>query len=246
VLERLGQRFPQLASSSPNFPAAATPPRLWPALRATGASGAALGAGLVLAGFIAGYVAKPERSIPREPPERRAASSIAADEAGSAKPPQQPLESERTEEARAAPEPAPVVDGAQQPQREHPARSASRAAAGDSRADPRRQLEQELLALQRAERALRNDSAELALALLAELDLQHPRALLGEERSATRIMASCQAGKEDATIAAERFLEGHPRSVYGDRIRAACRLESDRQKSRGAATDAAARDIDGR
>jgi hypothetical protein len=121
-----------------------------------------------------------------------------------------------------------------------------RAAAEPAPSDPRRQLEQELLALQRAERALRNDNAALALALLDELDARYARPLLGEERSATRSMAACQAGSTGAVAAARTFLDSHPRSVYGDRIRAACQLETGVRNSSDPATDGAPHDIDGR
>jgi hypothetical protein len=58
-------------------------------------------------------------------------------------------------------------------------------------------------------------------------------------------MASCRAGRPSAPDAALAFLAAHPRSVYGDRIRSSCQLETEAKKSR-AETDDAPADIDGR
>src|SRR5262245_59608082 len=74
VLELLGARFPELAASrvpalgsSSAFPQGRAPSAarngasrsaVWPAIRAAGAGGVALGVGLVAAGFVAGYIAR--------------------------------------------------------------------------------------------------------------------------------------------------------------------------------------------
>jgi hypothetical protein len=76
--------------------------------------------------------------------------------------------------------------------------------------------------LERIERALRNADAPLALALLAELDERYPKTRLVEERQAARLMAHCVAGEPDAKLAAERFLQAQPSSVYAARLRALC------------------------
>jgi outer membrane protein assembly factor BamD (BamD/ComL family) len=84
--------------------------------------------------------------------------------------------------------------------------------------------------VQRAERAIRNRDPALALSLLGELDRQHPAALLGEERTAARVMANCQAQEPTASLAAERFLRESPNSVYSDRVRALCGLAAPDRK----------------
>jgi hypothetical protein len=82
--------------------------------------------------------------------------------------------------------------------------------------------EAELALLQRSERALRARQAELALALLDELDVHYPKTRFGEERRAARILARCQAGDASALSAAQAFLQAHPRSVYSKRILETC------------------------
>ncbi len=266
VLGRLEMRFPELADgagaelessatlgrSRPDAArGGASRPGLWRAIRATGAGGAALGTGLVMAGFIAGYATRTPPQAPREPGHASAVAPVTASSSAAGEPlaDRTPPHSasDRTGSAPNGSEEDAVKDG--NAGRDGRARSPApkqTSALETAGPNPRSQLEHELFVLQRAERALRNDNAELALALLAQLDAEHPRALLGEERSATRLMASCQAGKDGAARAAHMFLERHTRSVYGDRLRAACQLETDPEKSAGAATDAAARDIDGR
>jgi hypothetical protein len=260
VLERLGVRFPELASSAgltaesnlqprpEGLRSSEAPAGFWRTIRGTGAGGVSLGAGLVAAGFIAGYAVKTELSPPREPPALQAAAPSAptASADAPAEPAPEPLP-EQSERARAASEPLGSTDpSTPRDRRARPLAPTPRAAAEPAQPDPRQQLEQELLALKRAERALRSDNAELALAVLAELDAQHPRPLLGEERTATRSMASCQANIPGAAAAARTFLDSHPRSVYGDRIRASCQLETGVRNPPGTATDVAPRDIDGR
>lgn len=256
VLERLGVRFPELASSTglpignlqQRLPSADARAGFWQTIRGTGAAGVALGAGLVAAGFVAGYTLKAEPSPPRALPNLQAAAPVEL--AASGEPPAEPATEhprrEPSEGAAEGSEPVGVSDAsAPHERRARPLASTPRAPAGPVSPGPRQQLAEELLALQRAERALRNDNAELALALLAELDARHARPLLGEERTATRIMASCQTGIPAAAAAARTFLDSHPRSVYGDRIRASCQLETGSGNPSGRATDGAPRDIDG-
>jgi hypothetical protein len=256
VLERLGVRFPELASSTglpsasslqQRLPSAEARAGFWQTIRGTGAAGVTLGAGLIALGFVAGYTLKTELSPPRELPNLQAVAP--APLAASGEPPAEPATEhplpERGEGAAAGSEAVGVPDASTPHERRARLAPTPRAAAGPALPDPREQLAQELLALQRAERALRNDNAQLALALLEELDARHARPLLGEERTATRIMASCQAGIPAAPAAARTFLESHPRSVYGDRIRASCQLETGSENPSRRATDAAPRDIDG-
>jgi len=84
---------------------------------------------------------------------------------------------------------------------------------------------QEMALLQRVERALRNEDPALVSSLLNELDAQHPRGALSEERQAARVMARCQAKDLDAGLAAQRFLLALPNSVYTDRVRSVCNVE---------------------
>jgi len=83
----------------------------------------------------------------------------------------------------------------------------------------------EMLLLQRAERAVRGESTALALMLVAELDAQHPRSEWMEERRAIELMAHCVGHATDSRPRAERFLAAHPRSVYTDRVTLLCQLE---------------------
>jgi hypothetical protein len=93
-----------------------------------------------------------------------------------------------------------------------------------------RELDQELALLQRAERAVRVGNAALALALTAELEAQHPRSRLLEERRAIELLAHCAAGATDAAPRATRFLREHPKSVYAGRVRELCHVEPSADK----------------
>ena len=81
----------------------------------------------------------------------------------------------------------------------------------------------ELLLLQRAERAVRASNSALALALIGELEENYPRSVLLEERRAIELMAHCAAGATDGAARARRFERDHPRSVYAERITELCR-----------------------
>jgi hypothetical protein len=81
----------------------------------------------------------------------------------------------------------------------------------------------ELLLLQRAERAVRSNNSALALALIGELEENYPRSVLVEERRAIELMAYCRAGATDGAARAQRFERDHPRSVYAERIAELCR-----------------------
>jgi hypothetical protein len=91
--------------------------------------------------------------------------------------------------------------------------------------------------LQRAERALRAGTPELALSFLDELDRRYPRTRFIEERSAARLMARCALAEPDARANAELFLHDRRSSVYSDRVRELCGLESEAPPSDG--TDSA-------
>ena len=224
----LARRFPELAQSAaaqaglqPAAPSAAShaaPPGPWQMLLGTGVRGVAVGLVLVGAGFVAGYAVRGSSVAP--PHEAR--------EQALAEPQRAPLASAALHAspdiaalAVAAPEPAPPVA--------EPA-SAARSSRPDSPshkpASVEPGLERELGLLRRAERALRQHDPALALALLDELEASQPSPVLLEERSATRLLARCEARESDARQQAERFLELHPHSVYGLRLATACAADA--------------------
>jgi hypothetical protein len=99
-------------------------------------------------------------------------------------------------------------------------------------------LAHEVALLQRVERAIRAHQGELALALIEEHEQRYPASALREERAAARVLAACVAapGSEagaGARAAAQRYLGGHARSVYADRVRTLCQIESGDVEVRG-------------
>jgi hypothetical protein len=183
--------------------------RGWAALKASGKSGLALGTALLGAGFLAGVLFDGARHT--EAPSVLAPPAVLAPAAAPSSTPPEP----RREPALplpVEPQPAPAP---KQRARASTARSSAAFA-------------HELALVQRAERAIRNGDPALALALLAELDHDHPRAALGEERAAARVMARCQAKEPTAPLEAERFLTDVAGSVYADRVRSLCGLTSRR------------------
>jgi hypothetical protein len=82
-------------------------------------------------------------------------------------------------------------------------------------------LSVELDALRRAQQLLHRGEAVAALGVLRELDGLVPAGALGEERAATRALATCAANGRDHARVAE-FLRRHPRSVHLARVKAAC------------------------
>lgn len=94
----------------------------------------------------------------------------------------------------------------------------SRESAEPSRLSFRQVLDQ----LRRAQQQLRNGQATMSLLLLSELDRSAGDVLL-EERNATRVLALCAAGQEEAARDVARRLEhDSPRSIYGLRLDASC------------------------
>jgi hypothetical protein len=222
------------------------------ALRASGGVGAGAGAVLLVLGFLAGYVARPpsnERSpeplglavpapdIPSVGSPSAPANGSAAALAASA-PEVAPAPGETPPEAAPRAEPAggalPVVPQARPRAKE--TRPVQRAA-GRARAESdAAHANQELLLLERAERAVRAHNPDLALVLAGEIEDRYPGSQLHEERRAIELMALCQAGSSLALELGERFARRYPGSVYGERIANEC----------GAApTNRSALDIDG-
>ncbi|MEY2934371.1 MAG: hypothetical protein RL033_5120 [Pseudomonadota bacterium] len=105
-------------------------------------------------------------------------------------------------------------------------RSAEAAPPAIHRAERANATNTELALLQRADHALRSGSPELALSFLADLERRHPVTLLGEERTAARLMAHCARSDDDgdARAEAQRFLQNRRASMYADRLRELCGL----------------------
>jgi hypothetical protein len=179
-------------------------PRGWSALKASGASGLAAGVVLLALGFAGGLLLGRQRDVPAPAPAPAAAAATTVTATASASVAEVSV-------------PAPPVEREQRV----PAPAKPRPRASAARSDA---FERELALLQRAERALRSEDPALALSLLSELERDHPRAALAEERRAARVMANCQAREPTAPLAAERFLREAPDSVYTDRVRTLCGL----------------------
>jgi type IV secretory pathway VirB2 component (pilin) len=88
-------------------------------------------------------------------------------------------------------------------------------------------LLEELELLRRAERTIRSGNSQVALGLLRDLDERFPKGQLVEERAAARVMANCQlADTGAARTQGNAYLMAHPQSVYADRVRTLCQLDS--------------------
>lgn len=84
---------------------------------------------------------------------------------------------------------------------------------------------EEVLQLERVQRALRDGYPALALAILSELDQKLPHGRLHEERSAARAVARC-AMDGSAPAVLESFTKRYPGSMYWERVAAACATKS--------------------
>lgn len=80
---------------------------------------------------------------------------------------------------------------------------------------------EEILQLERVQRALRDGYPALALAILGELDHKVPRGMLIEERTAAKIIARCSLG-ETSSAQPTAFVARYPKSMYLGRIARAC------------------------
>jgi len=204
-------------------PGAALAPVAAASHAARGQAGALLGGGLLLLGFLGGYWA---RGIDGQPPPLQVRPAVAA------------VQEAQQQEELTPDEPALVQLGPAQLR--HAARSgsarssnpaprgagASRFAATPLPGTRSSATRDELLLLQRTERAVRAGNSALALMLLGELEAQYPRSQLLEERRALELLSYCVADASDSPQRAERFLREHPRSVYAERIGALCQADA--------------------
>lgn len=170
----------------------------------------------------AASVPAPSLAVPESPPAQGAAhearplasrsdeSRASASRAGSA-----------TAEA-AAPSPAPASAAARR-QLEQRAKARARARPLATSAKSPLTLAEALQLVHRAERAIYSDNAAWALTLLDDLDERAPRAMLHEERLATRILALCAGGQvESAERLASRARQEAPSSIYGSILERVC------------------------
>ncbi len=84
-------------------------------------------------------------------------------------------------------------------------------------------VSEELVMLREAHGAIERGQGEAALNILAAHAARFPRAVLAEEREASRVLALCAAGRvESARSEGRAFLAAHPRSPFAQRIRVGC------------------------
>jgi len=88
---------------------------------------------------------------------------------------------------------------------------------------PQQKLQVELDLLKRSQQAIQAGQAQLALDLLTQLDAEHPKSSLGQEREVARVLALCGVGRVAAARqVAQRVLAASPNSLYAGRIQASC------------------------
>jgi hypothetical protein len=153
----------------------------------------------------------------------RGAAELPAQERESAEPPPSRLEPPAVSQlAKALAPRADATTNARTP-RSPPRATPAGVEPSAERAEPSRlSFRQVLDQLRRAQQQLRNGQATMSLLLLSELERSAGDVLL-EERNATRVLALCAAGQEEAARDVARRLEhDSPRSIYGMRLEASC------------------------
>jgi len=92
--------------------------------------------------------------------------------------------------------------------------------------EPVSSLAAETRLLDRARKAVAGGRPSEALVILREAESAFPRGVLGQERSALRVVALCDAGQLDAgRQAAKAFVKAHPQSALRARVESACPSE---------------------
>jgi hypothetical protein len=89
----------------------------------------------------------------------------------------------------------------------------------------------ELLLVQRVQRALARREPSLALALLSELDTHIPNGRLLEERAAGKAIALCMHSSPRAAMSLERFKRQFPDSVHLPRVVSTCAAQAIEENS---------------
>ena len=230
-----GAASPEAAPSAPASLGRALA-RRWQALLSSGGVGASVGVLLLGAGFFAGYRSSPSAPAPVAAsaiaaPVPLAAAPISAPPISAPPIPAEPVTAEPPapldSDSRAARGPLAAADDLSAVRERRPARAGRSPIEGRERSRARIERSpapEELLLLERAERALRNHNPALATALIAELTQRFPRSLLHEERRAIELMARCQAGGDASAAASLRtgFERDYPTSVYAERVARDC------------------------
>jgi hypothetical protein len=89
-------------------------------------------------------------------------------------------------------------------------------------ATPTTSLAAETEVLRQAHVALRDGNASRALALLDDWRAQHPVGALAEERTAARLIALCELGRDEGPREAAQFLSTRPSSLLAQRVAVSC------------------------
>lgn len=200
-----------------------TPARLAPAFRRTllGAAGAVL--------FGAGFVLGRLSMAPSDATARSVAATLSTPDVAvtaplraAMRPALAPAAGDASRAEPSTPEPEPRAAAGAVPPRAVPPRSArpQSPVTGQATNEP---LKEALRRLRRAQRALYDNEAARALAVLDDLDRRIAPAVLGEEREMTRILALCGTGElAEARALAERWVAAHPQSIYLARLHDSC------------------------
>jgi hypothetical protein len=172
-------------------------------------------AAFVGAGVTSGYMVNerqaPVPAVVSVPAERAATAAAPAESAALDASPAEPSE-------QAAPAPIESPKAAEPVRAEAPKRAPAEAPA----IEPSR-LAKETAALRAANDALRGGNAAQALTLLDGFNTEFPRAVLGQEATATRVAALCALDRvAEARQIGSRFLQRYPRSPVAARVRSSC------------------------
>jgi hypothetical protein len=220
---------PELSRTAPEPLGAVASGRQIPALRRAllGAGGAVLfGAGFLLGRFSAppsdatAHSAASTRVEPGAAVANAAVSNAAVSNAAVSN----AAVSNAAPAANAAPSVAPsAAEPKLQARLRSPSAPSVRSRAAPTERATNEPLKEALRRLRRAQRALYDNDAARALAVLDDLDRRIAPAVLGEEREMTRILALCGTGElAEARALAKRWVADHPQSIYLTRLHDSC------------------------